>query len=129
MICFLKRFTTITVKGLNPGESMLMMASAQVVETSVNTNNSPSQDYTTTRTITQTTTQIYNCRTRFSYLLTRKLYFWGTVLFKNSITCTGDVCPVPLSSFKTRASTVPIGCFITRLTFHNTFLVIPVVTW
>ena len=40
------------MKGLNPGESMLwflmmMMASAQAVETSVNTNNSPSQDYTT----------------------------------------------------------------------------------
>ena len=32
-----------------------MMASVQVVETSVNTNNSPSQDYTTTQTITQTT--------------------------------------------------------------------------
>ena len=37
----------IKVKGLNPGESMQMMASAQVVETSVYTNNSPSQDYTT----------------------------------------------------------------------------------
>ena len=40
----------ITVKGLNPGESMLwseMIASAPVVETSVKTNNSPSQDYTT----------------------------------------------------------------------------------
>ena len=39
----------ITVKGLNLGESIitLMMASAQVVETSVNTNNSPSQNYTT----------------------------------------------------------------------------------
>ena len=46
----------ITVKGLNPGESILvtdlqsftlMMASAQVVETSINTNNSPCQDYTT----------------------------------------------------------------------------------
>ena len=28
-------------------KKLLMMASAQVVETSVNTNNSPSQDYTT----------------------------------------------------------------------------------
>ena len=47
----------ITVKGLNPGE-WVMMASAQVVETSVNTNNSPSQDTLQTRTITQTTTKI-----------------------------------------------------------------------
>ena len=33
-----------------------MMASAQVVETSVNTNNSPSQDYTTNPDDHQTTT-------------------------------------------------------------------------
>ena len=33
-----------------------MMASAQVVETSVNTNNSPSQDYTTNPDDPQTTT-------------------------------------------------------------------------
>ena len=32
---------------MSPQVSTLMMASAQVVETSVNTNNSPSQDYTT----------------------------------------------------------------------------------
>ena len=32
---------------LNSPKLSLMMASAQVVETSVNTNNSPSQDYTT----------------------------------------------------------------------------------
>ena len=52
-MCIIEREKKITVKGLNPGEYTLwfewslMVASAQIVETSVNTNNSPSQDYAT----------------------------------------------------------------------------------